>query len=82
MRLIDSVLNQSVFTTHLATYTELNKTTVDLLLNSSPNFNLLYSNLSMPYDEPLSTLNLILPIEVLNFLYGADLDVIKIIKNL
>lgn len=67
-RLVDSSLSPA----------PINSTTLAMILNSNPNFNYLYSNYSTPYSEPLiqySTEFERLPKEVVNFLYGSNLDV-------
>ena len=59
----------------------MNITIVNMLFNSNPNFNNLYSNFSRNYSEPLyDELGGMIteentPQAALNLLYGSDLDV-------
>jgi hypothetical protein len=57
----------------------LDNQTYNILMKSSPNFNLLYTNKSTKYNEPFDDITLFMPVdiptELVNFLYGSDLDV-------
>jgi hypothetical protein len=58
------------------TPTDIDEANVKNILSSNPNFNYLYSNYSSKYDEPIVPLTIIgIPQEIINFLYGPDLDV-------
>lgn len=55
----------------------LNETVVNKILNSTPNYNYLYSNYSADSTEPIPFLNLIQNNQIepfMSFLYGPDLD--------
>lgn len=55
----------------------LNETLVDFILDSSPNFNYLYSSYSSSYYEPILVLTLAdVPQSLINILYGSELDLI------
>jgi hypothetical protein len=81
MSLSDSISDLQKFNETLNKLVLLDKKTYTALINSSPNFNLLYSNVSSKYQEPFEDITLFLPVEIpedlFNFLYGSDLDVSK-----
>lgn len=54
----------------------INETLKQIVFNSNPNFNYLYSNYSASYDDPLDRVNISLGGSILNVLYGSDLDLI------
>ena len=70
------IFNESVVSLKLVPF--INNKWLDLILDSNPNFNFLYSNFSRTYKEPLNEVSKNLssvPPSVLNLLCGDDLDV-------
>ena len=62
--------------TDLALYPNLlNDTVVQYILDSNPNYNNLYSNYSKTFNEPMLSLSLLANQEMIDILYGPDLDV-------
>ncbi len=62
---------------------EINSTIINLMLTSNPNFNYLYSNSTKTYTEPLFQFVLFgAPQELINVLYGPDLDLIDTRRSL
>ena len=54
-----------------------NETLINLVLDSNPNFNYLYSSYSPSYYEPLLVLTIAdVPQNLINILYGPELDMI------
>ena len=59
-----------------------NESTADQISTSNVNFNLLYSNFSLPYTEPLSLLSFgQVPQSIINLLYGSELELIDLNRN-
>ncbi len=79
MTLTKSIDNSNEFKSNVNKSINLDERTIELLFNSSPNYNLLYTNYSKPYENPigllLSFISSVQPIEIINFLYGSDFDV-------
>lgn len=60
----------------------LNESITEQILNSNPNFNYLYSNVSSEYTEPLTLLTIAkISQPIINILYGSELELIDLNKN-
>jgi hypothetical protein len=74
-RLENSQLEQSIANLNLTNIGS-NATIINMILNSNPNFNLLYSNYSQSVIEPLALFNTFgVSQKLIDFLYGNNLDV-------
>ena len=59
-----------------------NQTITNLILNSNPNFNYLYSNYSSTYYEPLLLLSIAnVQQSIINIFYGSELDLIDLNRD-
>ena len=74
-RLDNSQLQQSIASLNLTNIGS-NMTIINMIINSNPNFNLLYSNYSQSIQEPLALFNTFgVSQKLIDFLYGSNLDV-------